>query len=98
THAPLLSLHDALPIFRPSTGREELDEPVEAVVPPKRMIVSNGGVRKAGVRQDDNGFAGTLFAKFHRDDVCRRIVAFPAKRVDERSEEHTSELQSRENL
>src|SRR5207249_10482587 len=84
-----LSLHDALPIsedparnFQPSPGT------ITAYHPP-------GG---PGVRVDTHIYAGYTVPPFYDSLLAKVIVhgnSRPARRVVGRSEEHTSELQSR---
>src|SRR5690606_41734082 len=88
-----LSLHDALPIYAPESPlfdvalwRAGLDE-IKASYPRYRLVVEPGRylVAEAGV------LLLSVTQVVEKDGVCR-------VGADARSEEHTSELQSRENL
>src|SRR5690606_40828250 len=89
-----LSLHDALPIFAALVGPQADDE-VEPLLAQRVLVV----LEILGRRRDDEVAAGG--AELERDDPRERELGPGAARdraVDLRSEEHTSELQSRENL
>src|SRR5690606_41264086 len=89
-----LSLHDALPIYFTivTEGRPILD------------IYNVGIFKRLVLVVFDSGPSGKLFMQFVPlrmcdDKVCNTPGVYPlSKRIRYRSEEHTSELQSRENL
>src|SRR5690606_42128310 len=88
-----LSLHDALPISEKNPHRGVTDRLLRDR-PEKLIVCSTDRIdlvlpAVADHIQIDN--QGNLFQRDHR--MVRKIVG-----TDQRSEEHTSELQSRENL
>src|SRR5690606_39954245 len=84
------SLHDALPIF-PEGGTNDL---------------AVKGCEEILTEQDDFfdyiccvvGTGGTISGIINSSKPHQKVLGFPALKGDFRSEEHTSELQSRENL
>src|SRR5207302_11083807 len=85
-----LSLHDALPIF---TGGDRFERSVWTVTPSGRHDQHPRRHARTPwpVTDDAEAFAGQCFLRWERQTF------FPVPGVP-RSEEHTSELQSRENL
>src|SRR5207302_3627469 len=81
-----LSLHDALPIFAPY-GVEQVQHVLVEHFPGADLLLDHV---EAGLLEVHLGSGG------RRDGVDSSIGRRPARRA--RSEEHTSELQSRENL
>src|SRR5690606_41557642 len=79
-----LSLHDALPIFR-----EGVHSGASGIVPSTFRVA-----RELLSRLEDPATGEVLLPAFHADIPEERVVQAGAAR----SEEHTSELQSRENL
>src|SRR5690606_42029407 len=77
-----LSLHDALPIFVPSTIASRIDSREMVALP--SLLSSSTMSRVAAARP--------MLA------MLPKSAAFGLPPMDQRSEEHTSELQSRENL
>src|SRR5690606_41098269 len=93
THTPTLSLHDALPISGPAgepagrrlTAARRLPPRIpraDFAIRPHRLLDARGAARLLRYRGGDPGAV-----------ACAEPVRDP-----DRSEEHTSELQSRENL
>src|SRR5690606_41937460 len=78
-----LSLHDALPICRALRGAHAMHAAQDAL--------ARAGVGQAGLRQVLVGHGQVI-------ELVALLVEHAAHAVFERSEEHTSELQSRENL
>src|SRR5690606_40415233 len=90
TETYTLSLHDALPIYQSGIGqqggaRAAAEIPADEEVP----VTVHDKYRHAGLRQGEQGSA---------DLVGQRVGVVVPQPDLERSEEHTSELQSRENL
>src|SRR5207302_9323785 len=84
-----LSLHDALPISNlPLVGFTVHDGPEQ------RLHVVVGAAERAGQPREHRGEDGF----FLRPHVVDRLVKRLTHELAPRSEEHTSELQSRENL
>src|SRR5690606_42029517 len=92
-----LSLHDALPIFieEATTYLGIACVSLCRLLDPQ-MIVFAGGLILAG----ENLFAGVRasFAEHDWTILRSKVAIVPAQLGNQRSEEHTSELQSRENL
>src|SRR5690606_41743818 len=93
-----LSLHDALPIFRrlrqprragrPAINTGALDRIIERAV---RLTATSNHSRPAGI-------ACRRRCQLRLVRCCTHTVLLPRVHPTARSEEHTSELQSRENL
>src|SRR5690606_41960270 len=92
-----LSLHDALPILD-QVGSLLVETDERGAV----LAASNFepfGLRLAGASQETNQFAGTpRDDSIELDHMGERFYAADLGMWTSRSEEHTSELQSRENL
>src|SRR5690606_41730380 len=90
---PTLSLHDALPIFtRENVRLKQRGEPLLESLPP--LVIAHPATDPARVAC--RAIAKRLeLLKFH---VTLRELPPGETRPNDRSEEHTSELQSRENL
>src|SRR5690606_41074569 len=94
TRTTALSLHDALPIYAPGVRLSELN--TEAA----RLF----GSKLAALHQVSDGMTHEgLQRSYYLENVFDNTmeslsVVVPDRRIIERSEEHTSELQSRENL
>src|SRR5207302_10392981 len=91
-----LSLHDALPIYRRSIRRNAVA--MEGRLhQPSLLQVQCAFAREQAVSQEP--LCAVETTAFHEARVVGDEHVFDDLRVaDERSEEHTSELQSRENL
>src|SRR5690606_40245879 len=90
-----LSLHDALPIFAPERRQ---CHPREVLVGVRRLFTSIGVT--LGTQLTDGGCHPRLIVDQARDlhKTFKRIHKCISASAKGRSEEHTSELQSRENL
>src|SRR5690606_41948825 len=86
-----LSLHDALPIFLV----DRLGDDAAGFLGLSGRLGGVTRVRPAAGRQGDDGGEGEGQARGMQD--LHRVLRVSARRIP-RSEEHTSELQSRENL
>src|SRR5690606_40078194 len=89
-----LSLHDALPIYPSAAGARASARRLPPVPPPDLHVL---GAPPAFVLSQDQ----TLHDKFNPNSGSLHCAVFKEHRVvvqPLRSEEHTSELQSRENL
>src|SRR5690606_41478549 len=90
-----LSLHDALPIFRLKLLNLLLYRLQLPLASPEPKVVCDGPFRRPRLRR-------ILLHLGHRLPALRDMLAclldIPRQRAHLRSEEHTSELQSRENL
>src|SRR5207302_11483330 len=95
TQTHTLSLHDALPIFRPHRHHGRDRAPV--TTPSRRAVFALAVLALAGTAWLRCGPLppGLLDLDEH---VSTEVVARDGEPLRERSEEHTSELQSRENL
>src|SRR5690606_41415527 len=82
-----LSLHDALPIFRQFVRRGGENRQAAAIECLERHALAGGRAPVIDVDQQR-----ILPARHGQPDFAQQL------RVEQRSEEHTSELQSRENL
>src|SRR5690606_42074920 len=92
-----LSLHDALPIFRHEDGVTVLPQHIEALArwdPQARPETEIAFMPARVVLQDFTGVPCVVDLAAMRDAV----VKLGGRPEQIRSEEHTSELQSRENL
>src|SRR5690606_41485715 len=89
-----LSLHDALPIFDIKCRKAGLKPAAAVIVATIRALKMNGGVKKEdlGAENVEAVLAGCPNLGRHIENVKQFGVPLV------RSEEHTSELQSRENL
>src|SRR5690606_41727367 len=88
-----LSLHDALPISRGALHENDVAGPERHEIDVARQGLP---VRRAGAMQREREKAGAL--REARSGEARPMQHRAARDDDLRSEEHTSELQSRENL
>src|SRR5207302_9614459 len=89
-----LSLHDALPI---SGQANHLGVTIEADIIKQKLPDCNGGFTALNFGKTDKRVYANLTSD-HPIDLTRYQVVAGEIRIDPRSEEHTSELQSRENL
>src|SRR5690606_41838589 len=86
-----LSLHDALPLYPPGGSRTVALAAAERVnAAPERTVI----IGRTGTSRHYGGFAFVAGV----DDFAEAVVRDRYRTVSARSEEHTSELQSRENL
>src|SRR5690606_41270955 len=85
-----LSLHDALPIFAVGRHRVEGRLLSQPVIDPRAVIAARRG--------EDVALNAQLLGDLGQPDGGLMIDLVGQLRVQVRSEEHTSELQSRENL
>src|SRR5690606_41674928 len=83
-----LSLHDALPIFK-KLAYSLVHKPIRIQISPKDPVNKNIDHGVSFVEQDDKRF---FLERIIKENIGQKILVFV------RSEEHTSELQSRENL
>src|SRR5690606_40175875 len=90
SHPYLLSLHDALPIL-PSVGRAMMHRDLDRGVHLLRLteIMMDAFGERGALQRHDALIALRVLALIHREGEVP---------LSQRSEEHTSELQSRENL
>src|SRR5690606_39480197 len=91
THDSRLSLHDALPIFDSRRARGLTDSRTGTPT-------ASGGSRWPFRYRTDGLVRGDEVAHLRIDIVAETAAVEHAVVADLRSEEHTSELQSRENL
>src|SRR5690606_41832827 len=90
TELPTLSLHDALPIWSHQASATAQGAPIGA----HAVGVDPLGDRRARGHGSDAGEAVA-----HGQDLCLvELLGVLVEGLGDRSEEHTSELQSRENL
>src|SRR5690606_41995412 len=90
-----LSLHDALPIYFKRRMSMSAEQPIAAKVETFQQIYQQIDDGSAG-DPDPELFPGTPLARL--SDYVRATKALQSGDPMGRSEEHTSELQSRENL
>src|SRR5690606_40012218 len=95
TSLSTLSLHDALPIFYPPVGLALL-----LIMTVIALAASGVQVVMAGIRGRHRAPPAADRSLLHYDSDDQSLLAHDGiwKRGSWRSEEHTSELQSRENL
>src|SRR5690606_41628812 len=82
-----LSLHDALPILEVRGFKDEMRDMISGIIQHKEWTLDNN------VAVDQKGFEVEAMLEYPGTAV-RASYGY----LDQRSEEHTSELQSRENL
>src|SRR5690606_41914191 len=89
THIYTLSLHDALPILTAPGGDATILHPTSLTLRERRIsIIGGNGSGKSTLARLLNGLI----------EPSAGTVTVTAEETSARSEEHTSELQSRENL
>src|SRR5207244_12336369 len=88
THIDSLSLHDALPIYCAPAGRGATDQPAISLVLRRAMNPTTTRPASSIIHSAGSGFAAV--------EKLNPPPAGPA--VPDRSEEHTSELQSPDHL
>src|SRR5690606_39373130 len=92
THTSTLSLHDALPIYAEDGGGDLLLRPAQPLAARQQR---EHQWTDPPVPAQGHGPVGTQPGG---TAIALQLNMRPRKRFDYRSEEHTSELQSRENL
>src|SRR5690606_41423968 len=92
-----LSLHDALPISDREQRVEEFFLRAATLMPDRRFLLGGSGWDDKPMPPNVE-FIGHTYTKDHNAFNCTPLAVLNISRDSMRSEEHTSELQSRENL